>query len=200
MTANTRPNITTLSASLKTTENVVLVDDNNTILGTTPKATVHTSDTPLHRGFSIFVFNNHSQVLLQKRALSKITWPGIWSNSCCGHPALGEEPTQAASRRLKYELGLDVPASEITVLLPNYSYKAELNGVVENEFCPVMVARTNFFEVINPDEVATTKWQDWRDFLNILSRKNDFSVWCNEEASLLEKDPEFQSFLTKLKI
>ncbi len=190
---------TTNITSSKNTEKVVLVDINDQPLGTSPKATIHTSTTPLHRGFSVFIFNNSGQVLLQRRALSKITWPGIWSNSCCGHPALGESPTQAASRRLKYELGVDLPSSKIAVLLPKYRYRAELYGIVENEICPVMVAFYSSAVKANPDEVAETKWLDWRDFMNILSKPNDFSAWCNEEARLLDKNIEFQEFLKKIK-
>ena len=183
----------------KNTEEIVLIDSNDQPLGTSPKATIHTSATPLHRGFSVFIFNSLGQVLLQKRALSKITWPGIWSNSCCGHPALGESSTQAASRRLKYELGLELLASEIVVVLPKYRYRAELNGIVENEICPVMVAFSSSDVKANPDEVAETKWLDWRDFMNMLSKSNDFSVWCNEESRLLDKNSEFQEFLKKIK-
>jgi isopentenyl-diphosphate delta-isomerase len=172
-------------AITKNTEEVVLIDRNDQPLGTSPKSTIHTSATPLHRGFSVFIFNSLGQVLLQKRALSKITWPGIWSNSCCGHPALGESSTQAASRRLKYELGLELLASEIVVVLPKYRYRAELYGIVENEICPVMVAET--------------KWLDWRDFMNVLSKPNDFSAWCNEESRLLDENLEFQEFLKKIK-
>jgi isopentenyl-diphosphate delta-isomerase len=183
----------------KNTEEVVLIDRNDQPLGTSPKATIHTSTTPLHRGFSVFIFNSLGQVLLQKRALSKITWPGIWSNSCCGHPALGESSTQAASRRLKYELGLELLASEIVVVLPKYRYRAELYGIVENEICPVMVAYSSSAVKANPDEVAETKWLDWRDFMNVLSKPNNFSAWCNEESRLLDENIEFQEFLKKIK-
>jgi len=183
----------------KNTEEVVLIDRNDQPLGTSPKAAIHTSATPLHRGFSVFIFNSLGQVLLQKRALSKITWPGIWSNSCCGHPALAESSSQAASRRLKYELGLELLASEIVVVLPKYRYRAELYGIVENEICPVMVAYSSLAVKANPEEVADTKWLDWRDFMNVLSKPNDFSAWCNEESRLLDENIEFQEFLKKIK-
>jgi len=186
-------------AITKNTEEVVLIDSNDQPLGTSPKVTIHTSATPLHRGFSVFIFNSLGQVLLQKRALSKMTWPGIWSNSCCGHPALGEISTQAASRRLKYELGLELLASEIVVVLPKYRYRAELYGIVENEICPVMVAYSSLAVKANPEEVADTKWLDWRDFMNVLSKPNDFSAWCNEESRLLDENIEFQEFLKKIK-
>src|SRR5205823_3519011 len=89
------------------TELVILVDEQNNALGTTPKADVHGPTTPLHRGFSSFVFRSSDQhVLLQQRSAKKRTWPLMWSNSCCGHPGPGESNIGAAIRRLKYELGL----------------------------------------------------------------------------------------------
>jgi len=65
-------------------EYVVLVDEHNNVLGTTPKATVHGEDTPLHRAFSAFIFNSKGELLLQQRSLAKKTWPGVWSNSFKG--------------------------------------------------------------------------------------------------------------------
>jgi len=67
-------------------EKVVLVDEENNVLGTTDKSTVHTANTPLHRGFSAFIFNSKQEILLQQRSKYKKTWPLVWSNSCCGHP------------------------------------------------------------------------------------------------------------------
>src|SRR5205809_7118363 len=89
------------------TELVVLVDEQNKVLGSMAKASVHGAKTPLHRGFSSFVFRSSDQrLLLQQRSSKKRTWPLIWSNSCCGHPGPGESNVGAAMRRLKYELGL----------------------------------------------------------------------------------------------
>jgi isopentenyl-diphosphate delta-isomerase len=90
-----------------TSEAVVLVDEDNQVLGTMPKADVHGETTPLHRGFSCFIFRaRDGHLLLQQRSAKKKTWPLSWSNSCCGHPDLTESAVQAARRRLNYELGL----------------------------------------------------------------------------------------------
>lgn len=179
-------------------EHVVLVDEENNVLGTAPKATVHTDNTPLHRAFSIFLFNDDNELLLQQRALVKKTWPGIWSNSCCGHPQLGEETAAATIRRLHEELGIDIPADRLWCALPAFRYRAELNGIVEHEVCPVFVARFSGKPQINPDEVEATRWVFWEDFLaNITSHPGTYSEWCETEARLLSENNDFIAWLSQ---
>lgn len=173
-------------------EHVILVNEQNQPIGTAPKANVHTQQTPLHRGFSVFVLNLRDQLLLQQRAATKKTWPLVWSNSCCGHPADGETNEAAATRRLSHELGLSV--SEIHLMLPDYRYRTELNGVVENEFCPVMVAFTDQIPVPNPDEVEAVRWVPWDTFVaEVRAHPEQYSPWCVEETLLLDVDPKFQT-------
>lgn len=176
-------------------ELVVLVDEQNNPIGTREKREVHSLDTPLHRGFSVFLFNSRRELLLQQRSRQKITWPLVWSNSCCGHPAPGEEPIDAARRRLWYELGLREVA--LSVALPEYRYRAVFKGVCENEFCPVLVGVSDELPQPNPLEVTSVVWISWIAFKQRLSSEPDrFSVWCREEASLLEAHPSFNSFIT----
>lgn len=175
-------------------EHVVLVDENNTVLGTAAKATVHGADTPLHRAFSFFGFDKKGRLLIQQRAGSKKTWPLIWSNTCCGHPALGENTEEAVRRRVKYELGMEL--GELYEILPDYRYKAMHHGVMENELCPVWVALLEGPIKPNPTEVEAVDWVDWRRFIDSLKddQNNDydhFSVWSKEEALLLDEDPDF---------
>ena len=88
-------------------EHVVLVDEENTVIGIMPKSDVHQKETPLHRAFSSFIFRvSDGKFLLQQRSSQKKTWPLMWSNSCCGHPAFNESNISAAYRRLDAELGL----------------------------------------------------------------------------------------------
>ena len=89
-------------------ELVVLVDDDGTPIGSHPKATVHTTDTPLHLAFSCHVLNAAGEVLVSRRALAKKTWPGVWTNAFCGHPAPGEDMEEAVRRRARDELGLEL--------------------------------------------------------------------------------------------
>lgn len=169
-------------------EMVILVDEHDRPTGTAAKSVVHHGATPLHRGFSCFVFNTGGELLLQQRAFSKTTWPGIWSNSVCGHPAPDEDPATAVHRRLDHELGMtDV---EITLALPDYRYRAELRGVVENEFCPVWIGVTRSKPRPNPDEVAAVRWVPWSSFLedvrsSVTAFSRGLSPWSREETLLL---------------
>ena len=118
-------------------EYVVLVDKYNNLLRVAPKLESHHHNTPLHRGFSLFLFNERGELLLQQRSSRKKTWPLVWSNSCCGHPMLDESSLEAAKRRLDYELGIS--DADIFEIVPDFRYKVELNGIVENEICPILV-------------------------------------------------------------
>ncbi len=175
-------------------ELVVLVNNANHVLGSANKATVHTGNTLLHRGVSLFLFNDNGELLLQQRAKTKITWPGVWSNSVCGHPSLGESAKHTARRRLQYELGIQIPLNSIEIVLPNYKYRYSFNGIFEHELCPVMVARYNGKPTPNPKEVAAIQWVDWQKFVDQMSKPNDFSQWCAEETQLLAKSKKFRQF------
>lgn len=148
-------------------EYVILTDEHNRAIGETPKATVHSANTPSHRAFSCFLFNERGELLLQQRALSKHTWPGIWSNSACGHPAPHEALEDAVFRRLAHELGIERAAVQnFTVVLPAFHYYVERDGVVEYEFCPVVIGMLHGEPAANPTEVATTRWIAWEALLS----------------------------------
>ncbi|MGC8863457.1 MAG: isopentenyl-diphosphate Delta-isomerase [Armatimonadota bacterium] len=174
-------------------EMVVLVDENDNPIGTAPKSSVHSSDTPSHRGFSLFVFNHRGELLLQERSPAKLTWPGQWSNSCCGHPGPGEHVKDAARRRAAYELGIDL--DELHEIIPDYRYRAHMNGVVENEICPVLVGFTSQEPRPNAREVSATTWVKWDSFLERARSGESFTPWCIEEAEQLEKAPKFRQLM-----
>lgn len=179
------------------TEHVVLVDESGAPVGRAPKSVVHTADTPLHRAFSLFLFDPDGRLLLQQRSADKVTWPLVWSNSCCGHPAWGETEEAAARRRLESELS--VTEAAIEVALPGYRYRAERDGVVENEVCPVLIGVTRQAPRPEPSEVAATEWKDWNLFLNeIHDGDSDLSPWCQEEALLLAALPDLKNRLRRL--
>lgn len=138
-------------------ENVVLLDADNRQIGTAPKSEVHTSTTPLHLAFSCHVFAPDGRVLATRRSLAKQAWPGVWTNSVCGHPAPDEPGEDAVRRRAGYELGLELGA--VSEVLPDFSYRAEdASGVVENEFCPVYFARSSGEPEPRDSEVAEHRW------------------------------------------
>lgn len=174
-------------------EYVVLVTEDNKPLGTMPKLAAHHSDTPLHRAFSLFLFDQKGELLLQQRSDKKKTWPGVWSNSCCGHLQLDEAPIDAAKRRLAFELGItDV---EMKLILPNYRYRFEKDGIVENEICPVIAGRSSQEPNINKDEVQAIQWMSWKKWLDEIKRyPENYSPWCVEETLLMSKNDAFITF------
>ena len=149
-------------------EFVVLVNEQNKIIGTKPKKEVHTKDTPLHRGFSLFLFNYKRELLLTRRALNKKTFPGVWTNTVCGHPGPRESNTVAARRRLKEELGIQVVGIKEVAA---YRYRfSDANGIVENEICPILIAYSERNPAANQQEVADWRWVKWEEFLEDLNK------------------------------
>ncbi|TFD06976.1 isopentenyl-diphosphate Delta-isomerase [Cryobacterium sp. TMT1-21] len=140
-------------------ELVVLLDEAGHEIGTAPKLSVHDTNTALHLAFSCHVLNPAGDVLVTRRALAKKTWPGVWTNSFCGHPLPDEPMTEAITRRARFELGLEV--TDLAVTLPDFRYRAvDSSGIVENEICPVYLARADADPVPNPDEVMEFAWVD----------------------------------------
>ncbi|HSI88449.1 MAG TPA: isopentenyl-diphosphate Delta-isomerase, partial [Pyrinomonadaceae bacterium] len=171
---------------------LVMLSDDGKPIGTMPKADVHHSDTPLHSGFSVFLFDDRGRTLMQRRAASKVTWPGVWSNSCCGHVMLHEDVTSAAKRRVKYELGAAVAGLEIA--LPDFRYRAERDGIVENEICPVLIGSLAGMPNPNPDEVGEVKWVEWAELVEMANdAESGLSPWAADEVRLLDAQPALLS-------
>ncbi len=170
-------------------ELVVLVDDSDNSIGTMPKDKVHTINTPLHRAFSLFIFNRQGELLVTKRASGK-TFPDLWTNTVCGHPAPNEDAVTAAKRRLKEELGIS--SGDIKIIAP-YRYKfSDVHGIMENEICPVLTGHTFEEPKPNPKEISAWKWMPWQEFLMETENIPDkYSPWCIEEAKIIsqQKDP-----------
>jgi len=162
-------------------ELVVLVNDNNEEIGTMEKLSAHNADTHLHRAFSCYVFNKEGKFLLTQRALGKKVFPGIWTNSCCGHPAPGEKTEDAIKRRLQFELGLK--PETLRVVLPKFRYRAELYGIVENEISPVYIATVSKEPKRNLAEVEDYEWVEWEEFMERIKKNpKKYSQWCREQV------------------
>lgn len=132
-------------------EPLILVDHDDAILGYKSKIDCHKGAGILHRAFSIFLFNNAGDVLLQQRSSQKQLWPGYWSNSCCSHPRRGESMDDAATRRLQEELAI---STSLTYLY-RFEYQAQFDEAgAEHELCSVYVARSNDPISVNPNEVS----------------------------------------------
>lgn len=138
-------------------DEVVLLDEAGDAIGSAPKDTVHDDATPLHLAFSCHVVRADGDVLVTRRALSKRTWPGVWTNSFCGHPRPGEAIADAVRRHAEHELGLSLAA--VVLELPDFRYRAvDPGGIVENEICPVFTAVAAGPVEPNPAEVMELRW------------------------------------------
>jgi isopentenyl-diphosphate delta-isomerase len=172
---------------------VVLLDESGAAIGVADKRAVHGPDTPLHLAFSVYVFDQgqtgQDRLLVTQRALHKTTWPGVWTNTCCGHPAPGEPHADAVRRRVREELGIEL--DDLRLLLPAFRYRAVMgDGTVENEMCPVYAARTSDVVRPDPEEVAGTGWVPWGAFrAEVLAGTRDVSPWCVEQVTALPAEP-----------
>lgn len=171
-------------------DNVTLLAEDGTAVGILPKSEVHTTDTPLHLAFSCYVQDREGRLLVTRRALGKRTWPGVWTNSFCGHPQPGEDMIEAVRRRGSEELGIQV--TDVRLALPDYRYRAvDASGIVENEICPVHIAVVDGQPVANPDEVAEWEWVEVDDLLAAVTRTPfTFSPWLAEQLPLLRRHGE----------
>lgn len=155
-------------------EKVILVNENDEQIGLMPKMEAH-EKALLHRAFSVFIFNDKNELMLQQRALSKYHSPGLWTNTCCSHQRDGESNIQAGKRRLQEEMGFVVDLKETI----SFMYKAPFdNGLTEHEYDHVMLGSYNDAPIINPDEVANWKWMPLEDVkLDILARPEMYTEW-----------------------
>ncbi|MFY9995837.1 MAG: isopentenyl-diphosphate Delta-isomerase [Leclercia sp.] len=165
-----------------THEHVILVNDRGAVIGTQEKYAAHTSHTPLHLAFSCWLFNAQGECLVTRRAMSKKAWPGVWTNSVCGHPQLDEAPEQALIRRCRFEVGVEI--TNIVSVAPAFRYcETDPSGIVENELCPVFAAQAASSVAINRDEVMDYQWVKLDALLCALEATPwAFSPWMVMEA------------------
>ncbi|MET9496588.1 isopentenyl-diphosphate Delta-isomerase [Streptomyces sp. NPDC006552] len=133
-----------------------LVTPDGRTVGTAEKLSAHRAPGSLHRAFSVFLFDRSGRMLLQRRALTKYHSPGVWSNTCCGHPLPGERPDLAAQRRVREELGL-VPALLHRAGTVVYRHPDPLTGLVEHEYNHLFVGHVDERPAPDPAEVHATR-------------------------------------------
>jgi isopentenyl-diphosphate delta-isomerase len=181
-------------------DQIVYVDENDKPTGkTAPKLEAHNANTQLHAAFSCYIFNEEGELLVTQRALSKKVWPGVWTNSVCGHPAPNESREDAISRRAKYELGVSV--KDLQVVLPHYIYKTPpFNRIIEHEYCPVFFACVASEIKPNPEEVESYQWMTWEEFVSAAESddKDFWSWWCKDQIKQLRTNELFHTLRTSL--
>jgi isopentenyl-diphosphate delta-isomerase len=157
-----------------TEEQVILVNEKDEVLGLMPKMEAH-EKALLHRAFSVFIYNDCGELMLQQRALTKYHTPGLWTNTCCSHQRLGETNIEAGKRRLQEEMGFTTDLEETI----SFTYKAPFeNGLTEHEFDYILVGKYNENPNPNPDEVADWKWVSLDEIKKDISQNpNHYTAW-----------------------
>lgn len=155
-------------------EHVILVDEQDNPIGLMEKIEAH-EKALLHRAFSVFVFNEKNELMLQQRAAEKYHSPLLWTNTCCSHQRDGESNIEAGKRRLKEEMGFSCELEELF----SFIYKAPFdNGLTEHELDHVMIGRFNDEPIINPEEVASYKWMPLEEVKNdIENHPEKYTAW-----------------------
>lgn len=136
-------------------EPLILVDEGDRRLGHLAKSKCHEGRGVLHRAFSLLIFNERGELLIQQRSAEKRLWPLYWSNSCCSHPRRAESMAVATRRRLREELGMDCDLQ----FLFKFQYHAQFDATgAEHELCSVFIGRTSAEPRVDPAEVADWRW------------------------------------------
>lgn len=157
-----------------TEEHVILVNENDEQIGLMPKMEAH-EKAVLHRAFSVFIFNDKNELMLQQRALNKYHSPGLWTNTCCSHQRDGETNIKAGKRRLQEEMGFVTDLTETT----SFIYKAPFdNGLTEHEYDHIMIGHYKDKPNINKEEVASWKWMTLKDIKTDIKNNPDlYTEW-----------------------
>jgi isopentenyl-diphosphate delta-isomerase len=180
-------------------EMVILVDEKDQQLGIEEKMRAHELGL-LHRAFSVFIFREHAgqlRTLLQQRQEAKYHCGGLWTNTCCSHPRVGETIIQAAQRRLQEEMGLDVALSALD-MVGAFCYRAEFaNGLIEHEYDHVLSANIDIVKKTDKDkninhinfnttEVQACKWVNWQDLLHdLMVAPQKYTPWLQGAVNVI---------------
>lgn len=165
---------------------VVLVDENDNAVAEMEKLAAHEQGY-LHRAFSVFIFNDQGELLLQQRANHKYHGAGLWTNTCCSHPQLGENVALSAQERLNYEMGIECDLKLVYTFIYNEPVE---NNLIEHELDYVFVGYSDQSPALNIDEVQDYKWMNEEQILSdIRNNPSLYTVWFKRA---------FQELLTKI--
>jgi isopentenyl-diphosphate delta-isomerase len=155
-------------------EQVILVDVNDIPIGSMEKMEAHEKGL-LHRAFSVFIFNDKNEMLLQQRALNKYHSGGLWTNACCSHPRPGENTLDAAKRRLYEEMGIKTDLQYKT----SFTYKTAFdNGLTEHEFDHIFIGKFNGEPQLNKEEVNAFSWEKSDEIRRSIKKSPDnYTSW-----------------------
>lgn len=161
---------------------VVLVDPNDTTLGVEEKLLAHQKGL-LHRAVSVFILDRSNRLLMQQRALSKYHSPGLWSNTCCGHPEVGESPLAAANRRLVQEMNITCDL----VRIGGFMYRAEVgDDLIEHEYDHVFLGYSDNDPEVSREEVEAFEWVTLDELTRDMKANPDrYTKWFPEALSYL---------------
>jgi isopentenyl-diphosphate delta-isomerase len=164
-------------------EHVVLVDEMDNEIGTMEKMEAHLQPN-LHRAFSVFIFNENGEMLLQQRAFEKYHSGGLWTNACCSHPKKNEPILNAAHRRLMEEMGFDTKLNKVF----DFIYQASFaNGLTEYEFDHVFIGNYDGDIIINPFEVANYCFKSIAELnYEIINNPDIYTEWFKIALPKLE--------------
>jgi isopentenyl-diphosphate Delta-isomerase len=164
-------------------DNLIIVDEKDNMLRFETKDKCHEGNGILHRAFSVFIFNEKRELLIQQRSDFKRLWPSHWSNSCCSHPRAGEHFLAAAERRLREEVGISCRLKYVY----KFRYWASYSDLgSENEVCSVLLGKSDARIIPNPLEVSGYKWMNVEDIAkDINNNPENYTPWFRMELQEL---------------
>jgi isopentenyl-diphosphate delta-isomerase len=169
-------------------EQIIVVDENDNVIGEEDKEKCHDGDGILHRAFLSMVFNRAGELVLTRRSLDKRLWPGYWDGTVASHTVKGEDYEQASRRRLKQEIGLVV--DDVRYLF-KFRYNARYKNIgSENEICAVTVVDDVDDNRMVPDrnEISDVRAVAMQDLLDeVRGDRTDFTPWLILALEHMEK-------------
>jgi isopentenyl-diphosphate delta-isomerase len=169
-------------------EHVILVDEQDRAIGTMEKMEAHKKGV-LHRAFSVLLFNAKGELLIQKRSAGKYHSAGLWTNTCCSHPRPDETLTEAATRRLQEEMGIQVDVEP----LYSFIYRVNLDGgLIEHELDHVLIGHFDGEPELNHDEASAWRYASMAQLKQeALENPSEFTHWFK----LILQHPEINALI-----